>query len=138
MVRAWFLEHLIKNSRATLKKGSGILALRGSHKGILVQLLGLLLLGVAVGATFVGVLSPLLLFLGVMEDCPYHLLVGSKVGGIVQELPGGAWALAPQLIDELFAGGSREECSDDIGVSHVGQLSALPGQALNVLTESFI
>jgi hypothetical protein len=138
MVWAQFLEHLVKNSWATLKKGPGVLALGGSHKGILVQLLGLLLLGVAVGATFIGVLPPLLLSLAVMEDCPYHLLVGSKVGVIVQELPSGAWALAPQLMDELFVGGSHEECPDDIGVSHIGQLGALPGQAPNVLTESFI
>jgi hypothetical protein len=41
-------------------------------------------------------------------------------------------------MDELFAGGSHEEHPDDIGVSHVGQLGALPGEALNVLTESFI
>jgi hypothetical protein len=44
----------------------------------------------------------------------------------------------PQLMDELFVGGSREECPDDIGVSHVGQLGALPGEAPNVLMESFI
>jgi hypothetical protein len=30
------LEHLIKNSRATLGRGSGVLALGGSHKGVLV------------------------------------------------------------------------------------------------------
>jgi hypothetical protein len=30
------------------------------------------------------------------------------------------WVLAPQLMDELFASGSHEECPDDIGVSHVG------------------
>jgi hypothetical protein len=41
-------------------------------------------------------------------------------------------------MDELFADGSREECPDDIGISHVGQLGALPGEAPNVLTESFI
>jgi hypothetical protein len=41
-------------------------------------------------------------------------------------------------MDELFAGGSREECPDDISVGHVGQLGALPGEALNVLIDSFI
>jgi hypothetical protein len=113
--------------------------LSDSHKGILARLLSLLLLfGVVAGATFVGVLLLLLLFLGVMEDCPYRLLVGSKVGGNIQELPGGVWALAPQLMDKLFTGGSHEECPDDIGVSHVGQLSALSREALNVLMESFI
>jgi hypothetical protein len=73
-----------------------------------------------------------------MEDCPYRLLVESKVGGNIQELPGGVWALAPQLVDKLFTGGSHEECPNDIDISHVGQLSALSREALNVLTESFI
>jgi hypothetical protein len=41
-------------------------------------------------------------------------------------------------MDQLFAGGSREERSNDIGVSNVGQLGALPGEALNVLAESLI
>jgi hypothetical protein len=35
VVRAQFLEHLIKNSQATLRRGSGVLALSGSHKGSL-------------------------------------------------------------------------------------------------------
>jgi hypothetical protein len=41
----------------------------------------LLLLGVAARAAFVSVLLQLLLSLGVMENCPYRLLAGSKVGG---------------------------------------------------------
>jgi hypothetical protein len=41
-------------------------------------------------------------------------------------------------VDEIFTGGSCKERPDDISVSHVGQLGALPGDALNVLTESFI
>jgi hypothetical protein len=41
-------------------------------------------------------------------------------------------------MDELFAGGSHEECPGDIGVSHVGKLDALQGEAPNVLMESFI
>jgi hypothetical protein len=41
-------------------------------------------------------------------------------------------------MDELLVGGSREERANDAGASHVGQLGALPGEALNVLTKSFI
>jgi hypothetical protein len=41
-------------------------------------------------------------------------------------------------MDELFIGGSREKGPDNIGVSHIGQLGALPGEAPNVLMESFI
>jgi hypothetical protein len=44
----------------------------------------------------------------------------------------------PQLTDELLAGSFREERSNDIRVSHVGQLGALPREASNVLTESLI
>jgi hypothetical protein len=33
VVWAWLLEHFIKNSWATLRRGSGVLALGGSHKG---------------------------------------------------------------------------------------------------------
>jgi hypothetical protein len=73
-----------------------------------------------------------------MENCPYRFLAGSKVGGNVQELPGGTWALAPQLMDEFLAGGSHKECPNDIGVSYIGQLGALPGEASNVLTKSLI
>jgi hypothetical protein len=84
LVRAWFVEHFVKNSWATLRRGSGVLALSGSHKGILARLLGLLLLhGDVAGATFIGVLLSLLVSLGVMEDCPYCLLTRSKVGGNV-------------------------------------------------------
>jgi hypothetical protein len=41
-------------------------------------------------------------------------------------------------MDQLLVGGSREEHSDDISVNNIGQLSALLGEASNVLTESFI
>jgi hypothetical protein len=41
-------------------------------------------------------------------------------------------------MDQLLAGGSCEERSDDINISNVGQLSTLSGEVLNVLVESFI
>jgi hypothetical protein len=96
VVRARSIKHLVKNSQATLGRGPGVLALDGGHKGILARLLSLLLfLGVAARAAFVSVLLLLLLSLSVIEDCPYHLLAGSKVGGYIQELPGGAWVRTP-------------------------------------------
>jgi hypothetical protein len=73
-----------------------------------------------------------------MEYGPYRLLTEGKVGGNVQDFPGDAWALASQLMDQLLAGGSCEERSDDINISNVGQLSTLSGEVLNVLVESFI
>jgi hypothetical protein len=60
-----------------------------------------------------------LLSLGVVENCPYHLLAERKVGGNIQELPGGVWALASELMDELLADGSRKERPNDIGVSEI-------------------
>jgi hypothetical protein len=69
-----------------------------------------LLFGVATGATLISVLLPLLL----------ALLTGGKVGGNVQEFPSGAWALASYLMDQLLAGGSHEEHSDDISASNIG------------------
>jgi hypothetical protein len=96
VVWARFIKHLVKNSWATLGMGPGVLALGGGHKGILARLLSLLFLfEVAAGSTFVGVLLLLLLSLDVMENCTYRFLAESKVGGNVQELPSGAWALAP-------------------------------------------
>jgi hypothetical protein len=41
-------------------------------------------------------------------------------------------------MDRLLVGDSCEERSDDIGISNIGKLGALPGEASNVLTESFI
>jgi hypothetical protein len=41
-------------------------------------------------------------------------------------------------MDELLAGGSREEHPNDIGVSYIGQLGAQPGETSNVLTKSLI
>jgi hypothetical protein len=41
-------------------------------------------------------------------------------------------------MDQLLAGGSSEERSDDIGVSNIRRLSALLGEAPNVLAKSFI
>jgi hypothetical protein len=87
VIRARFLEHLIKNFWVTLRRGSGVLTLGGSHKGGLARLLSLLLLllllGLAARATLIGILLSLLLALGVMKDRPYSLLTGGKLGGKV-------------------------------------------------------
>jgi hypothetical protein len=41
-------------------------------------------------------------------------------------------------MDEFLTGGSREEHPNDVGISYVGQLSALLGEASNVLMKSLI
>jgi hypothetical protein len=38
-----------------------------------------------------------------------------------------------QLSDQLFAGGTREEGHDDVGVSDVGKLGALFGETPDVV-----
>jgi hypothetical protein len=58
-------------------------------------LLVLFLLGVAGRAALVGILLPLPLGLQGAEDGSNHLLARGEVGGNVQQLLGGAGALAP-------------------------------------------
>jgi hypothetical protein len=41
-------------------------------------------------------------------------------------------------MDQLLAGGSCKERSDDIRVSSIGKLNALPGEAPDVLAKSLI
>jgi hypothetical protein len=67
-----------------------------------------------------------------------RFLVRSVAGGNVEELLGSSWALAPQLVDQGLIGGPRQEGLNHIGVSNVGQLIALLGEASNVLVKSFI
>jgi hypothetical protein len=42
-----------------------------------------------------------------------------------------------QLSDQLFAGGTREEGHDDVGVGDVGKLGALFGETPDVVPEGF-
>ena len=46
-----------------------------------------------------------------------------------------AWTLAAELVDELLRGGARDEGSDDVPVTHVGQFVALLAKAPNVVPE---
>ena len=58
-------------------------------------------------------------------------------GGDVEELLGGSRALTSQLVNQGLIGGPRQESSYDVGVDDIGQLVALPGEALDVLMNSF-
>ena len=62
------------------------------------SLLVLLLIG-AVGGTFAGVLVPLCLALEAVEDRSDRLLARGVVGGDVEELLGGSWALMSLLVN---------------------------------------
>ena len=56
----------------------------------------------------------------------------------VQELLGGPWALASQLVNQRLAGGPGQEGSYYVSVSNVRELVALPGEASDVPAEGFI
>ena len=60
------------------------------------------------------------------------------VGGNVEELLGGSQALTSQLMNQGLVGGPRQEGSYDVGVGDVGQVVALPGEAPDVPTKSFL
>ena len=69
------------------------LAVGSGHEQALMPLLVLLLVG-AVGGAFTGVLVPLCLALGAVEDSSDRLFARGMAGGDVKELLGGSWALA--------------------------------------------
>ena len=58
-------------------------------------------------------------------------------GGDVQELLGGLWALASQLMNQRLASRPRQEGSYHVGVDDVRELIALSGEAPDVLVEGF-
>ena len=112
------------------------LAVDSGHERALAPLLVLLIIG-AVGGAFVDVLVPLCLALGAVENRSDHLLARGMAGGDVEELLGGSWALASQLMNWGLAGGPGQEGSYNIGVGDIGQLLALSGETPDVLTKSF-
>ena len=74
------------------------LAVGGGHEQALVLLLVLLLAGM-VGGAFTGVLVPLRLALGIVENRSNRLLARGMAGGDVEELLGGLRALMSQLVN---------------------------------------
>ena len=92
MVQAWPFEQLLNVVRGTLGGHLTPLAIGSGHERALMPLLVLLLVG-AVGGAFTGVLVPLGLALGVVENRPDRLLARGVAGGDVEELLGGSRAL---------------------------------------------
>ena len=58
-------------------------------------------------------------------------------GGDVQELLGGPWALASQLVNQRLAGCPRQEGSYHVSIGNVRELIALSGEAPDVPVEGF-
>ena len=98
MVRAWPFEQLLKVVQGTLGGLLTPLAVGSRHDRALVPLLVLLLVG-AVGGAFTGVLVPLCLALGAVENRPDRLLTRGMAGGDVEKLIGGSRALTSQLVN---------------------------------------
>ena len=86
-------EQLLEVVLGTLGGLLNPLVVGSSHEQALTSLLVLLLVGV-VGGAFAGVLVPLRLALGMVENRSDHLLTRGVAGGDVKELLGGSWALA--------------------------------------------
>ena len=57
--------------------------------------------------------------------------------GDVQELLGGSWALASQLVNQRLAGGPGQEGSYYVSIGDVRELIALWGEAPDVPVEGF-
>ena len=115
MVRAWPFKQLLEVVRGTLGGLPTPLAVGSGHERALALLLVLLHVG-AVGGAFAGVLIPLCLALGAVEDRSDRLLAQGMAGGDVEELLGGSRALTSQLVNQGLASGSRQEGSYDIDV----------------------
>jgi hypothetical protein len=71
----------------------------------------------------------------VTKDGTNRLLIGGEVGDNIHQTVGSDRSAAAQLSDQLFAGGTREEGHDDVGVSDVGKLGALFGETSDVVPE---
>jgi hypothetical protein len=105
VVRVGSLEHLLEVIQGTLDGCLLALAFCGGLERILRLLLAPLLLFLRpVGGALPGVLVLLGLALGVVKNHSDHLLARRVAGGDVEELLGGLWALASQLVDQGITG----------------------------------
>jgi hypothetical protein len=71
------------------------------------------------------------------KDGTNCLLTGGEVSDNIHHTVGSDGGVAAQLSDQLFAGGTREEVHDDVGVGDVGELGALFGETPDVIPEGF-
>jgi hypothetical protein len=138
-----FFEHFIKNtpaggpSRFLAFSGSNKLVGRGLELALLILLLlPIVPLGAPAGAHgIIDLELPLVLI--ATEDGTNRLLAGGVVGDDVHQTVGGDGGVMAQLSDQLFAGGSREEGHNHVGVGDVGELGALPRETPDVIPEGF-
>ena len=70
----------------------------------------------AVRGAFTGILVPLCLALGAVKNCPDRLLALGVADGDVEELLGGLWALASQLVNQGLVGCNTPVLSIAFGI----------------------
>jgi hypothetical protein len=137
-------EQFVKNARAggpsrflTISSINKVVS-RGLLFALLVLLLLLILVPFRALARACGILFLALPFVLVAtKDGTNCLLAGGEVGDNVHQTVGSDGSVAAQLSDQLFAGGTREEGHDDVGVNYVGELGALLGEMPDVIPEGF-
>ena len=138
VVWAWRLEHFFKVVRSAFRGLPATFTVGDGHERVVAPLLLILSLGGTVGGAFVGGLVPPRLAVGALEDGSDCFLSRGMTGGDVQEFLGGSRAPASQLVDQGFAGRSRQKGSYHVGVGDVRELIALSGKAPDVPAEGFI
>jgi hypothetical protein len=82
-------------------------------------------------------LLPSLRLLVLPEDGFDRLLTKGELGGYVHQFARLGGSLASQLAHQVSASGAGEECPDVVRVGDVGQLGALLGKPLDVLSQGF-
>jgi hypothetical protein len=143
VVGMWLFEHFVKNAPA--RGPSRFLAISSSNKvigrGLELALLVLFLLPVVLLGNPAGAHGILFLVLPLIliatKDGTNCLLAGGEVGDNIHQTVGSDGSAAAQLSAQLFAGGTREESHDDVGVGDVGELGALLGETPDVIPEGF-
>jgi hypothetical protein len=103
---------------------------------LLVLLLPVVLLRAPAGARRILFLA-LPFFLVATKDGTNCLLAGGEVGDNIHQTVGSDGSAAAQFSNQLFAGGTREEGHDDIGVGDVRELGVLLRETSNVILEGF-
>lgn len=110
------------------------LMLSSGYEETLTSLLVLLLPVRVARDALVGALVPLGFPFRAVEDRSHRVLAGRVASGNIQELLGSARALAPELVDQGLIAGLGQEHANDVSVSDVRQLVALPRETSYVLS----
>jgi hypothetical protein len=153
VVWARLLQHVIEHARATRGR-SRALADRFDHESLVSVVVAPLRTCFSVG--LLSLLAPLVLLLGVfglaalrghvvhalallaIEDGPHRLLVGSEIGGDVEQLVGVDLQASPKLAHEVSAGRTLEEGVHDLELSYARELGTTLGKVPYEVSERLV